>query len=118
MSDEYSEALSAKQSEYNDAKLQTFRLHFLWTDSHNHAREGKLRQLNWDLDRVWMELAADASDKHLKDFDDINNRIAKCNMKPNEFYLLLMEKELFLRKLQNELGLGKKYKDPLEEYMG
>lgn len=115
-----------KVSIFNSGIQQLQRIGELWTDAHRHSRQGQLDSWNWDLDRVWCELAADLDEENDKDIsklkrsDEINNGISrlkndlrtgriKLNAYSAEFYKLLIEKELFYRRLQNQLGKGTAY---------
>lgn len=120
---------SKKISKYNSGIAQLYRIDNLWKDAHRDCRLGKLNRWNWTLDRVWLELAGDLDEKEnekdkatIKSFNDINNKVADLNtriikksIKVKDFteklYQLLMDKELFLRRLQNELGKGSAYQD-------
>lgn len=118
MADDFSNN-EEKTSKYNSGIAQLMRLDELWKDTHRHSRAGKLNNWNWDLDRIWCELAADLTDKDPK-IDEYNSFVAaigdlnkKLGMKEinaveyqKQLYLLLMEKELSLRRLQNKLGKG------------
>lgn len=120
------------KSKYNSAISQLYRMDELWRDSHRHSRAGNLKEYNSDLDRVWLELAGDLKPVNKKDraiileYKDFNFKIAELNglltMKrislsnfSEKLYQLLMEKELFLRRMQNELGKGTAYEDEMED---
>lgn len=110
-----------KISKYNSAIAQLYRIDALWKDTHVHSRAGLLDKWNWDLDRVWCELAADANNNSVALFEDFKNRIKQQKALPNtplnqgNYYVLLLEKEIFLRKLQNEQGKGTAFKDEFED---
>lgn len=136
-SQEYEEQLSDKISKINSAGLINLRLHNLWNDVNKHARQGQFSSWNSDLDRLWCELAGDVkenNDVH-KNFKKIQEELKKIspliNWKDNrgfkEFsdeekkqqsiqYDKLMEKEVFLRKLQNKQGKGTAYVDPEDDW--
>lgn len=121
-----------KLSKYNSAALINLRLNYLWVDSNNHSRKGEYSLWNADLDCVWKELGGDVGEespesktfmeinvklskvsplsnwKGEKGFEDINNDDLK---KQNKQYQTLMEKELFLRRLQNKQGKGTAYEE-------
>jgi hypothetical protein len=116
--------ISSKSSKFNGAISQIFRLDELWRDTHNHSRKGQLELWNWDLDRVWVELAGDFDDEHDNNanFNLINQEIStmKDNFAKrkldgatfaNNYYAILNKKELFLRRLQNKLGKGTEFED-------
>ena len=115
-----------KVSIFNSGIQQLQRIGELWTDAHRHSRQGLLDSWNWDLDRVWCEVAADLNEdkerdnEKIKKSDDINLQISNLKSKlasgkmrlkdySTEFYKLLMSKELMYRRLQNDLGKGTAY---------
>lgn len=106
-------------SKYNSGIAQIYRMDNLWKDTHTHSRNGEMDKWNWDLDRLWLELAADLKevDSRVNKFAEFNNSIAELKEKLSnkkievskyfsEIYQKQMEKELFLRRLQNDLGKG------------
>ena len=122
-----------KTSSYNQGKLQIQRLHNLWLDTHRHSRNGSYEKWNMDLDRLWCELAKDLDDdqydKWKKDMDEIEKELSKHGAiqdnpedgfkgpstdeisKRNKQYNKLMKKDLLLRRLENFLGKGTKWRD-------
>lgn len=126
------------KSKINSAALINIRLHNLWNDTHLHSRKGDYASWNADLDRVWCELAADVKNgsPFLEKFNEIKGKLKEVNpiLKWNEVkgfqelskeqkekqqsqYEVLMDKEIFLRQLQNEQGKGTAYWDAAEDYM-
>jgi len=112
-------------SKFNSSIAILQRIDQLWKDAHNHSRSGQLMKWNWDLDRVWCELAADAENS-VEDFEEHNKKIKvflenvtknKSPTRYNELYTLLLKKEIFLRTLQNKQGKGTVYEDSLDDYM-
>lgn len=129
MDDYESGEQNPKLSKYNSGVAQIYRLDELWKDTHKHRRNGLLEFWNWDLDSVWLELAGDIeeTDPRVTTFNDINLNINELQSQLNKkviryetfrqkFYLLLMKKELFLRRLQNEIGKGSAYLDDMDDY--
>jgi len=108
-----------KISKFNSTLAILFRIDRLWQDAHHHSRSGQLIKWNWDLDRVWCELAADVKEDDEKDFKKFNDEIAKINKVSGggELYTKLLEKEIFIRKLQNKQGKGVAYEESFEEYI-
>ena len=117
MGDVYDSERKKLISDFNEAKLQILRLHGLWSDCHHLSCSGKLIQLNWKLDRIYIELINDMWDedkvkksKEPKSFYqrilEINGDISKEGTGGNKFYKLLIEKEMILRELQNAAGKG------------
>lgn len=127
MSDEeISNVTSQKVSKFSSGIAQLMRLDEIWKDTHRHVRTGRLEMWNWDLDRVWCELSADLEDGNedgkkpdarIKKFEDINKEIASSKLNFGKYYQILMKKELFLRRLQNELGKGTSYEEGDDDYM-
>jgi len=132
MEEEIIKIESEKLSKINSAALINLRLTNLWIDANNHSRKGEYSSWNADLDCVWRELGGDTTKKgeEPKDFMEITKRLSKVSplsnwksekgfaeiskddlTKQNKQYQLLMEKELFLRRLQNKQGKGTAYED-------
>jgi hypothetical protein len=109
---------SPKLSKYNSAIAQLYRLDQLWQKAHMFALNGDLIKLNWVLDRVWCELSADAGDENKKKFRSFIFKIADASSKKEILYHILMEKEEFIRNVQNKQGKGTAYAESIEEYMG
>jgi len=109
-----------KLAKFNSMTAILFRLDLLWKDAHAHSRSGQLMKWNWDLDKVFCELSADAKPEHEETFKKFNTEVFALSRdvtKRAELYEKLMEKEIFLRKLQNKQGMGVKYEAALDEYM-
>ena len=108
-----------RTSKYNGAIAQLYRLDTLWQDAHRHSRQGKLKDWNFDLDRVWCELAPDATEKDMEKFALFSIEISKAMQINNlrKLYKLLLDKEIFLRILQNKQRKGTAYEDSIDEYM-
>ena len=98
-------------SQYNEAAFQIARLNNLWQLCNNYARAGDLEQWKWVLDRIWIELSADAKQK---DENLYFNTIKKHNLSisraegNDNLYNALQEKEISLRGLQEDVGKGGK----------
>jgi hypothetical protein len=117
-----------RTSKYNSGIAQIYRLDALWKDSNKHSRAGQYNKWNLDLDNLWRELAKDIDEKKYGDkkkiFDGFETRLAtqgtfndngkkgwedmkdEDTKKRNQQYEILNEKELFLRRLENEVGKG------------
>lgn len=113
------EPSSSFLSDFNEAKFQIYRLHIMWLECNNHSKNGKLTQWKWVLDIIWRELAPDAyrKEKSYEEKDKYSIRINKLNeditkaekIRDNtSFYQSLQNKEIFLRKLQDDVGKGSK----------
>lgn len=134
-SDTNSEASQgAKQSKYNSAIAQLYRMDDLFKDAHTHARNILYASWNEDLDRVWLELAPDAKEEDLEKIELINQQLFKLNLYSNLSKLKkkrpdlhsklihfqkgkLMEKEKVLRELLNSQGKGTAYESDFDDYM-
>lgn len=135
--DDYEETAAAT-SKFNSGMLINLRLNNLWILTHNYARKGQYSDWSAVLDRIWCELSADVPET--KDGEKTNagfyaieeklNTVGVTNWgKSNGFeahdtasksiqtrqYRILMEKEIFLRKLQNKQGKGTAYYDESED---
>lgn len=136
--EEYEKEDNLKISDYNSALFINKRLSELWEDANKHKRKGKYADWNGDIDAVWCELAGDVDEggEEEKKFElitkklgafkpilnwDAQNTFNKANDKLNLLkanqYKALMEKEIFLRRLQNTQGKGTKYRDDADDYM-
>lgn len=114
------------------------RLDILWKDTHRHSRDGKYDAWNADLDRIWLELARDIVPTEFEDykakFDSYDQKVASLGgffdistkgfevatkeiiRNRNEVYRILMEKQLFLARLENELGKGTTHDDDDDDF--
>lgn len=116
-----------KVSKFSSGLNIIMRLDELWKDTHRNSRAGKYNKWNGDLDRIWLELARDLKDKYennekiFKEFEEELKKLGNISDKKpegfkeptkdqiknrDEFYLLMMRKQLFLARLENELGKG------------
>jgi len=116
---EIADSSSQKTSKYNSGVAQIMRLDYLWQETHKCARQGDLQKWNWILDRVWLELAGDLDndDNRVSDFNKFIKDVAENKDQTCMLYQTLMRKELFLRRLQNELGKGTSYEESDSDYM-
>ncbi len=125
---EETEQQAIKLSKYNSAALINLRINNLWMNVNNHAVSGRYFQWNNELDRIWCELGGDIVEdsKEEKKFREIEEKVsAKLKefknkkgfdsfskddrQKMNEIYVVLQEKEFFLRRLMNKQGKGTAY---------
>lgn len=127
-----------KLSKYNNAIDQIYRLGIIWRNAYKHSSSGDFVLWNLDLDGVWRELAGDLkSDSDAETtINQINSKILEVyplksnnapgfNKLPEDYmrkiskqYLLLSEKEIFLRRLQNQLGKGTAWDETDEDDFG
>jgi len=122
-------------SKFSSGLNIVMRLDELWKDSHTHARNGLYSKWNLDLDRIWLELSRDykeedegwtEKEKKFNEFDtEIKKQKGFHDKKPegfkkieqeivdkrDEVYKILMKKQLFLARLENELGKGTTFED-------
>ena len=117
-----------KVSKYNSGIAKIYRMDGLWKNVNNHSVLGNFIKWNEFLDRVWCELSADITptdfgdkEKKFKEFDDAISIIGSFDdglsdgfkniskdllEKRSKHYKALINKEMFLRRLENELGKG------------
>ena len=122
-----------KKSKYNSGVAKEIRRNKLWEEANNHSRVGNFVKWNEDLDCVWRELCVDikkeefeSKRKEFYGFDekilDIGQLVDNMDVgfkKPDgnffikraNHYKILKDKEVFLRRLENELGKGTAYED-------
>lgn len=115
-----------RTSKINSGGLITLRMDRLWDKAHTFASTGRYIQWNAILDRVWCELVGDAKDPDKEKFLELTMKlpIAEHIIKPKGFsktltmqdkqynmkiYRVLMDKEAFIRELQNKQGKGTAY---------
>lgn len=129
-----SEVTTQQISKYNSAVAQLQRLDNLWQDAHRHSRSGNYLAWNNDLDKIWSELAGDfkVNNEHEKVFNEFLTQLGKAGTISREEirgfktkqspdkskqYLILLNKEIWLRRLQNKLGKGTKWDEGEDDYM-
>jgi len=123
---ESKEGESEKTSKYNSGWAQIERIDLIWRNVHKYRCAGIYKKCNEEMDGVWIELAGDLAkdneaekeivridgelDKLFSNFKDGSASINK-----DKIYKKLMEKEIFIRRLQNTLGKGTALKDVDED---
>lgn len=125
---------TAKTSKINSGMLQMYRLDYLWKQAAYFATSGQYAKWNDILDRVWMELGGDVreGDDNEENYKELSEKYAKAitpiekqgfeDMTQNDLLNLvkqkkaLMEKELFLRRLQNNQGKGTAYDEEDDDF--
>lgn len=117
-----------RTSKINSGGLITLRMDRLWDKAHTFASTGRYIQWNAILDRVWCELVGDSKKGDKEKFLELTMKlpIAQHIIKPKGFsktltmedkyynmriYRVLMDKEAFIRALQNKQGKGTAYDD-------
>jgi len=140
MIEEFDEVDSSKEdgraTEYNSAALINLRINTISTDCTTAATKGRYNLWNEFLDRFWVEVCGSVkkNGKEEKELKEINLRIANFGnldgAKQNNFGLMsqeefekrikiketLIEKEMFLRRLLNTLGMGIKQREEDDFY--
>lgn len=116
----YIEAKKDLTSDFNEAKLQVFRLNNSWERYSNSIRSGNFigeKGANWELDDIHGELSHDEElqDKNKEGDETYANKLSRLNIlirehKGNDaqLYKILRMKERILRRLQDEAGKGSK----------
>lgn len=127
-----------KVSKYSSGVNIIIRLDLLWKSTHYDARAGKYKLWNSDLDRIWLELARDIDEedfpKREKQFDNFDKELMElgeftdyqkegfAKATPEEIkkrdrqYKILMKKQLFLARLENEFGKGTTFDEQDGDY--
>lgn len=134
-----------KVQRYSSGLNIVIRLDSLWKDTHLHSRAGQYAKWNADLDRIWLELARDLNEgknsegesefssreKEFNSYDDALGKLmpfddsgekgftaptAEMLSRRNKQYKVLMSKQLFLARLENELGKGTTYEDEDDDF--
>lgn len=122
-----------KVSKYNSGVANILRLDELWKKSASYTENGLYSKWNIILDVIWTELAGDIDEKDYKSseekFEKFEKRILALGQindsgpvgfqkatteqinNRSKQYKILIEKTLFLRRLQNKLGKGTAYED-------
>ena len=128
-----------KISKYNSAEFLNMRISNLWQKAHTESFSGNYHMWNITLDKIWSELAGDVDPTSLngkKIFDyyqKLSSRLAESGIlfrqRAQGFaklqksdglimakqYKILLDKEIWLRYLQNKQGKGTSYKNPSED---
>ena len=118
-------------SKYNEGLLQIQRLHEIYLRCQTLSVADKLTGWNFELQGMWRELSRDANkldvihkkkieifDKHIESCFGYTNGIAEPEFTITDrkkLRLLLMEKEIYLRQIQDLCGKGGSYKDESSE---
>jgi hypothetical protein len=132
-----------KVSRYSSGINILMRINDLWKDTHSHSRQGNFAKWNADLDRVWLELARELKDSEEEDsdykeakkkYDDFEKKLSDLGnfddsgksgfkdiskddvTKRNNQYKVLMDKQIFLARLENEMGIGTSYDEEDEDF--
>ena len=134
MDEELTEEQTYKTSKYNSAQLINIEIHETWKKAKGFAILGMYHSWNVILDMVWADLAADldeTAEENMK-YNEFTKRLAetgtleapkilafnaeKANMnKTARQFSILLEKHIWLKRLQNKLGKGTAYRDEFED---
>lgn len=106
-----------KISKYNSAVSELTRIDFLFQSGNNWKAIGRYDKWNEKLDTIWMELAADANKDHYKKFNSLTRLIIRNFSNKQFLYQILMKKQIFLKRLQNDLGKGTAYYNPDDDLL-
>lgn len=131
------EEVSQKVSKFSSGINIILRLDSLWRDTHSYSRNGKYILWNLTLDRIWLELCRDLEgdefekqEKKFKEFEEklqeqmpisdnepegFKKHTTEDIKKRNKVYNILIKKQIFLARLENELGKGTTFDDGDEE---
>lgn len=126
-------------SKINSAALVNITLTNLWNDNFRHFRLGKFLSANSDLDCIWTILGGEKNIKGTsteKEYNKIEKRLSETGNVVDSIQTkgfntiskdqltrfskqkdIILEKALFLRRLQNTQGKGTAYYDGSEEDM-
>lgn len=138
MSEFETETNQPAKSKYNSAIDQMQRLGIIWRSAYKNAADGNFNSWNLDLDAAWRELSSDLSedDTDVEKYTEINKKIIALQpliskrtpgfnpvssdtlQKISKQYLILQEKEIFVRRLLNKLGKGTVHDDTEDDDFG
>jgi len=125
-----------RKSKYNSGIAKEMRRNELWKSVNKYSIEGSYIKWNEYLDKIWLELSSDVKKKFADNFREKKNelllfdtKIAEIGQiidkydsgfneipkdvieKRNKHYKILMEKEEFLRLLEEDVGKGTNWED-------
>ena len=117
-----------KISRINSAGLTNITLENLWRECYAAMSKGDMVLLNRKLDAIWINLGGDCEEsgdeeKFIKDIDKkiydlgslsnkkigFSSKLTNSPLNTAKQYLLLKQKSLYLRRLQNKQGKGTAY---------
>ena len=116
----YPQETEHKVSKYNSAVAQLFRLDNLWQQFQYHRALGSIWHLlkaNENLDSIFGELSSDSGLKEMDKLNSFAQKLIQSMKSRGSLYYTLLEKEIWLRKLQNAQGKGTAYADPDQDLM-
>ena len=108
-------------SDFNEGSFQILRLHNLWDECNRLCVKADYARWRFNLDRIWIELFADAEKTKGKYYIDqiqkLNKLINLSYKDKDRLYLSLLRKEQFLKKLQDDVGKGSRRSNQFEDMM-
>lgn len=134
-----------RKSKFSSGLNIITRLDGLWRNCQDFKRKGEYSKWNDELDTIWLELARDLKQEDYNDkkkkikgfksqFDEFDEKLKKqlpfndsagtgfhkpkkdLMKRRNEQYKILMEKQLFLARLENELDKGTTYEEEDDDF--
>ncbi len=110
-------------SEFNENANKIARLHNIWLDCERYSNNGRFQKWNWKLDTAKRELFFEARRVSNEDIDylinikEVDKKILSAILmkKRNTLYALLQQKEIILRDIQQESGMGLTHKSAEED---
>lgn len=130
------ENASSKSAVINGAGLLVMRLDGFWKNCAKYSRVGAYAAWNNELDIIWGELGGNYKEKdsEIKAFDKLNKEYAQSiiEVKTKRGFektgedekisrvkqkMALIKKQLFLKAIEDKLGLGSKWQDDSEDYL-
>jgi len=115
-------------SRFNTGAFINQRIHNSCLQCRNHWVNGRFRELNTELDAMWMEFCADATKDQEARMVVIDKQIADAYIKAATskdkteirvalylFKSTIKTKWQFLKKVEKSQGLGKSYRDEFED---
>ena len=123
--EDYTQNTEVGQSKYNSALAQQYRLNDLWEKCHLYAFGGNFKNYKFTLDRIWVELAPEATPEQIKNkkqhvvlisnlFKENEETLNASKIVRNKLYGALQGYEIFLRKVLNSQGKGIALKEDTE----
>lgn len=109
-----------KTALYNSGLAETFRVDNLWQQFSYYVQLGgrsNYIRANEILDCVFGDLSGDTTDKDIKNFDRFKRKIIRNMYNRALFRQILLEKQRWLKQLQNTQGKGTAYQEDLQSYM-
>lgn len=124
----YAQQGGVMQSKYHSAFQKIDRLSELWNKTDVHWRNGRVREMNHELENIWKEFYADAQKPERRFWIRISRLIRKSfnrariisNTNEKIRYMnlaakLVITKRNFLTVVEKNQGLGKKYQEEDED---